>query len=243
MEPREAARIHRRADWADAERPCGAETGRFPTSASSRMHEADPKVRAAQLDEGRRFIDLANRLSVPHVAGVLGVPGETRTGDGAGLSTGSRTLGEHERQRRLRGHRNRTATSPTVRRCLVEDPQGAAMPTRRPALGRAPYLCREQGRPGRDVRGPRARAFDTRTGGFVAPKAQASPRKPPSTGSEPSPSARRSRCWPRWLPRGRRLRMGEGVASGDRGPRSRVPHHAEFMRRALTEAGVKPVTL
>ena len=35
--------------------------------ASSRMHEADPTVRAAQLDEGRRFIDLANRLNVPYV--------------------------------------------------------------------------------------------------------------------------------------------------------------------------------
>ena len=32
--------------------------------ASARMHEKDPTVRAAQLDEGRRFIDLAHALGV-----------------------------------------------------------------------------------------------------------------------------------------------------------------------------------
>jgi sugar phosphate isomerase/epimerase len=35
--------------------------------ASSRMHEKDPAVREKQLDEGRRFIDLAQALSVPYV--------------------------------------------------------------------------------------------------------------------------------------------------------------------------------
>jgi len=35
--------------------------------ASSKMHEKDKAVRAAQLDEGRRFIDLAQALSVPYV--------------------------------------------------------------------------------------------------------------------------------------------------------------------------------
>jgi sugar phosphate isomerase/epimerase len=35
--------------------------------ASSRMHEKDPAVREKQLDEGRRFIDLAQSLSVPYV--------------------------------------------------------------------------------------------------------------------------------------------------------------------------------
>ena len=43
------------------------------------MHEADPKVRAAQLDEGKRFIDLAHKLNSPYVR-VFGdqvPPGET----------------------------------------------------------------------------------------------------------------------------------------------------------------------
>ncbi len=35
--------------------------------ASSRMHEKDPKVREAQFDEGRRFIDLAHALDVRYV--------------------------------------------------------------------------------------------------------------------------------------------------------------------------------
>jgi sugar phosphate isomerase/epimerase len=65
--------------------------------ASSRMHEADPKVRAAQLDEGRRFIDLAHRLSVPYVR-VFGdkvPPGETRPAVVARVIDGLRALGEH----------------------------------------------------------------------------------------------------------------------------------------------------
>ena len=35
--------------------------------ASARMHEKDPAVRSAQLDEGRRFLDLAHSLGVPYV--------------------------------------------------------------------------------------------------------------------------------------------------------------------------------
>ncbi len=37
--------------------------------ASSRLHERDPKVLAAQMDEARRFIDLAHRLGAPWVRG------------------------------------------------------------------------------------------------------------------------------------------------------------------------------
>lgn len=65
--------------------------------ASSRMHEADPKVRAAQLDEGRRFIDLANRLNVPYVR-VFGdkvPPGDTKQATIARVIDGLRALGEH----------------------------------------------------------------------------------------------------------------------------------------------------
>lgn len=65
--------------------------------ASARMHEADPKVRAAQLDEGRRFVDLAQRLRAPYVR-VFGdkfPPGEPRRDVMARVIEGLRALGEH----------------------------------------------------------------------------------------------------------------------------------------------------
>jgi sugar phosphate isomerase/epimerase len=65
--------------------------------ASARMHEADPKVRAAQLDEGKRFIDLAARLKVPYIR-VFGdrIPsGETRQGTIPRVVDGLQTLGAH----------------------------------------------------------------------------------------------------------------------------------------------------
>jgi sugar phosphate isomerase/epimerase len=65
--------------------------------ASARMHEADPKVRAAQLDEGKRFVDLAHALGVPYVR-VFGdrVPqGETKAATIPRVVDGLRTLGEH----------------------------------------------------------------------------------------------------------------------------------------------------
>ncbi len=65
--------------------------------ASARMHEADPKVRALQLDEGRRFIDLAQKLGAPYVR-VFGdrvPPGEARTATIPRVIDGLRTLGEH----------------------------------------------------------------------------------------------------------------------------------------------------
>ena len=65
--------------------------------ASSRMHEADPSVRARQLDEGRRFIDLAHRLGAPYVR-VFGdrlVPDEPKHVTVQRVIDGLRTLGEH----------------------------------------------------------------------------------------------------------------------------------------------------
>ena len=67
--------------------------------ASARMHESDPVVRAAQLDEGRRFVDLAYQLGVPYVR-VFGdkVPvGESKPAVVARVIDGLRTLGEHAR--------------------------------------------------------------------------------------------------------------------------------------------------
>jgi sugar phosphate isomerase/epimerase len=67
--------------------------------ASARMHESDPKIRAAQLDEGKRFIDLARQLGVPYVR-VFGdkvPPGEAKPAVVARVADGLRTLGEHAR--------------------------------------------------------------------------------------------------------------------------------------------------
>jgi sugar phosphate isomerase/epimerase len=67
--------------------------------ASSRMHEADAKVRAAQLDEGRRFVDLARQLKAPYVR-VFGdrIPaGEAKADVVARVVDGLRALGEHAR--------------------------------------------------------------------------------------------------------------------------------------------------
>jgi sugar phosphate isomerase/epimerase len=65
--------------------------------ASARMHESDPKVRAAQMDEGKRFVDLAHQLNAPYVR-VFGdkIPaGEPKRDVIARVVDGLRTLGEH----------------------------------------------------------------------------------------------------------------------------------------------------
>lgn len=68
--------------------------------ASSRMHEAAPAVRQAQLDEGRRFIDLAAALGSRYVR-VFGdkiPPGEDKAKTMERIVDGLRTLGEHARR-------------------------------------------------------------------------------------------------------------------------------------------------
>ncbi len=98
--------------------------------ASARMHEGDPKVRQAQLDEGRRFIDLAQKLKTPYIR-VFGdkVPaGEQKRDVMARVIDGLRTLGEHAKGSGvtvlLETHGDYT-DSPTV----VELMKGAAMDT------------------------------------------------------------------------------------------------------------------
>jgi len=97
--------------------------------ASSRMHEADPKVRAAQLDEGKRFIDLAHQMKVPYVR-VFGdkiPPGDTKAAAMARVIDGLRTLGAHAKGSNvaviIESHGDYT-DSPT----LLELLKGAAMP-------------------------------------------------------------------------------------------------------------------
>jgi sugar phosphate isomerase/epimerase len=65
--------------------------------ASARMHEADPQVRAAQIDEGKRFVDLAHQLRAPYVR-VFGdsIPaGHSKADVLSRVVDGLRTLGEY----------------------------------------------------------------------------------------------------------------------------------------------------
>jgi sugar phosphate isomerase/epimerase len=97
--------------------------------ASARMHEADPKVRAAQLDEGKRFIDLAARLKAPYVRVFPDkiAAGETLATTIPRIVDGLRTLGEHAKPAGvaviLESHGDFTSTPP-----LLEIFKGAAMP-------------------------------------------------------------------------------------------------------------------
>lgn len=98
--------------------------------ASARLHDADPAVRAAQLDEARRFIDLAQRLRAPAVR-VFGdrlVAGQPREATIERVVAGLRALGEHAKGSGvtvlLESHGD-FCDSPT----LIEIMEGAAMET------------------------------------------------------------------------------------------------------------------
>jgi sugar phosphate isomerase/epimerase len=70
---------------------------------SARMHEMDRGKRAAQLDEARRYIDLAQALGAPFVR-VFGdrfVEGVPRTTMLAHIAGGLRELGEYAREKRV----------------------------------------------------------------------------------------------------------------------------------------------
>jgi sugar phosphate isomerase/epimerase len=70
---------------------------------SANMHPTDPADRAAQLDEARRFIDLAQALGAPYVR-VFGneyVPGVPREAMLAHIAAGLREIGEHARDRNV----------------------------------------------------------------------------------------------------------------------------------------------
>ena len=98
--------------------------------ASSRMHEADPTTRATQLDEGRRFIDLARALGAPYVRVFPDklVAGEPREKTIVRIVEGLRTLGEHAQGSGvtvlLESHGDFTR-SPDLREILT----GAGLPT------------------------------------------------------------------------------------------------------------------
>lgn len=97
---------------------------------SCRLHEFEPGKRAAQLDEGKRFIDLAHRMKVAYVR-VFGdkfIPEQPRAATLQRVIAGLRELGEHARGSGvaviLESHGDFT-DSPT----LLEIMKGAEMPT------------------------------------------------------------------------------------------------------------------
>lgn len=98
--------------------------------ASARLHEFEPAKRAAQLDEGKRFIDLAHRLKSPYVR-VFGdkiVKDQPKQATVERIITGLRELGQHAKGSGvaviLESHGD-FADSPT----LLEIMKGAEMPT------------------------------------------------------------------------------------------------------------------
>ena len=98
--------------------------------ASARMHEFEPSKRALQLEEGKRFIDLAHRLLAPYVR-VFGdkiVPEQPKQATVGRIIAGLRELGEYAKGSDvaviLESHGDFT-DSPT----LLEIMKGAEMPT------------------------------------------------------------------------------------------------------------------
>jgi sugar phosphate isomerase/epimerase len=67
--------------------------------ASARMHDVEPSKRKEQLDEARRFIDLAHKMKVPYVR-VFGdqiVPGQPKEASIDRIVSGLRELGQHSK--------------------------------------------------------------------------------------------------------------------------------------------------
>lgn len=64
---------------------------------SARLHEFDPAKRASQMDEGRRFIDLAHRMNVPYVRVFPDriVPGQMKRATVDRIAEGLRELGTY----------------------------------------------------------------------------------------------------------------------------------------------------
>lgn len=97
---------------------------------SAKLHLVDPAARAKQLDEGRRFIDLAHRMGVPYVR-VFGdqiVADQPKQASVERVIAGLRELGAHAKGSGvaviLESHGD-FCDSPTLLRIM----EGAAMPT------------------------------------------------------------------------------------------------------------------
>jgi sugar phosphate isomerase/epimerase len=206
------------------------------------MHEADPKVREAQLDEGRRFIDLAHRLGVAYVRVFPDKvpPGEAKPAVIARVVEGLRTLGEHAKGSGvaviMESHGDFT-DGPS----LLEIVKGAAMPNVA-LLWDAHHTC---------VAGKEDPAATYKLIGTYVRHTHLKDSRPEGTGI-------------RYVLTGSgTVPVRETVAvlakGGYRGyygfewekvwhpeieePEVAFPHYAEFMRRALSDAGVKPAAL
>jgi hypothetical protein len=86
---------------------------------SARMHESDSAKRSAQMDEGKRFIDLAAKMNAPYVR-VFGdkyIEGSDRAATIERVTAGLHELGEYARGTRVPSSSNLTETSPIRRRC------------------------------------------------------------------------------------------------------------------------------
>ncbi len=97
---------------------------------SARLHEFEPAKRAAQLDEAKRFIDLAHRLKAPYVR-VFGdkiVPDQPKRSSVDRVITGLRELGQYAKGSDvgviLESHGDFTDSA-----TLLEIMKGAEMPT------------------------------------------------------------------------------------------------------------------
>ena len=203
------------------------------------MHEADPKVRAAQLDEGKRFIDLAHRLNSPYVR-VFGdqVPvGEMRQAVTARVIDGLRTLGEHAKGSGvaviIESHGDFT-DSPS----LARNPQGCGDAERRAPLGRSSHVRRQQGRPGGDLQ---ALGSYVRHTHLKDSRPEGSGVRYVLTGTGTVPVRETVAVLARGGYRGYYGFEWEKAWHPEiEEPEVAFPHYAELMRRLLAEAGVTP---
>ena len=114
--------------------------------ASSRMHEKDPAVREKQLDEGRRFIDLAQALSVPYVRmfGDKLPPDEPKEEVMKRVVEGFQEMAAYAKTAGvtviIESHGDFTHSSD-----LAADPEERRLAELRAAVGRAPHLRRRPG--------------------------------------------------------------------------------------------------
>ena len=190
--------------------------------ASARMHEKDPAVRAQQFDEGRRFIDLAQAMGVKYVR-MFGdkIPeGEPKDEVMKRVVEGFRSDG------RLREAGGRHGADRIARRLHAlggprEHPDQRRVAAVRPALGRAPLVCRRRGTARRHLREDRqvdpAHAPEGLEARGRRPALRAA-RHGRGAGEGAGQRAGRGRLQGPLL-----LRVGEEVAPGNRGAGGRVP--------------------
>ena len=210
------------------------------TSARPRACTRRTPAREKQLDEGRRFIDLAHAMGVKYVRmfGDKMPEGEPRE---EVLEARHRGIPADGRARQDRGrHRaasSRTATSRTRRPRRDPDAVSAPMPSRSSGTPTTRSWPATRPRPTptpRSAAGSATRTSRTRGPDGAGPAVRAD-RHGRGAGQGAGAGAGQGRLQGLLL-----LRVGEEVAPGDRGARGRVPALREDHAEYLKEAGVKP---